>query len=204
MLEQLHPLMQIFLLFCTKKAIFSILHTYFYKTPTSVYLLYTLFSLNNRFIIFFFIISTSSLVNPTFTLFFSKHYSLSLSLTRWIFFLFLLSLIFLHRSNFLLLPLSLPKNSINKPKNFTSTQTHVNLIPFGLDLAMATRQMRRRQQGICGGNSKVDLAAAKTADLTNFHWVFHVGLCWIFHMGFPLDLVFIDFGLDLEWVFRWV
>ena len=59
---------------------------------------------------------------------------------------------------------------------------------------MATRQMRRRQQGICGGNSKVDLAA----DLTNFQWVFHVGLCWTFHMGFLLDLVFIDFGLDLE------
>ena len=32
-LEQLHQLMQILLLFCTKKAIFSILRTYFYKTP---------------------------------------------------------------------------------------------------------------------------------------------------------------------------
>ena len=41
-------------------------------------------------------------------------------------------------------------------------------------------------------------------DLTDFHWAFHVGLCWIFHMGFPLDLVFIDFSLDLEWVFRQV
>ena len=45
---------------------------------------------------------------------------------------------------------------------------------------------------------------ATTVDLTDFHWVCHVGLCWIFHMGFPLDLVFIDFGLDLEWVFRQV
>ena len=93
MLEQLHPLMQIFLLFCTKKAIFSILHTYFYKTPTSVYLLYTLFSLNNHFIFFFFYISTSSLVNPTFSLFFSEQYSLSLSLS--------LSLFFSHTVNFL-------------------------------------------------------------------------------------------------------
>ena len=28
-----------------------------------------------------------------------------------------------------------------------------------------------------------------------------MGFFWIFLMGFPLDLVFIDFGLDLEWVF---
>ncbi|KAL4626419.1 hypothetical protein ACB092_05G094900 [Castanea dentata] len=61
------------------------------------------------------------------------------------------SLIFLHLSSFLLLPISSPENSINKPKNsinkpkiFTLTQTHVNLSPFGLDLAMAARQMRRR------------------------------------------------------------
>ena len=63
---------------------------------------------------------------------------------------------------------------------------------------MAVRQMRWRQQGRCGGSSKVDPAAATAADLTDFNWVFHVGLCWIFHMGFLLDLVFIDFGLDLE------
>ena len=50
----------------------------------------------------------------------------------------------------------------------------------------------------------VDPATATAVDLTDFHWVCHVGLCWIFHMGFPLDLVFIDFGLDLEWVFRQV
>ena len=41
-------------------------------------------------------------------------------------------------------------------------------------------------------------------DLIDFRWVFHVGFCWIFLMGFLLDLVFIDFGVDLEWVFRWV
>ena len=53
---------------------------------------------------------------------------------------------------------------------------------------------------------QLDPTTATAADLTDFHWVFYVGLCWIFHMGFPLDLVFIDFGLDLEWVFRrvWV
>ena len=66
---------------------------------------------------------------------------------------------------------------------------------------MAVRQMQWRQQGRCGGSSKVDPAAATAADLTDFDWVFHVDLCWIFHMGFPLDLVFLDFGLDLEWVF---
>ena len=134
---------------------------------------------------------------------FSEHYSLSL--TRWIFFLFLLFLIFFHRSSFLLLPLSSPENSINKPensinkpKNFTSTQTHVNLSPFGLDLAMVARQMWQQQQGRCGSSSKVDPAAA----LTDFHWVFHVSLCWIFHMGVPLNLVFIYFGLDLKRVFQ--
>ena len=112
---------------------------------------------------------------------------------------------FLHRSSFLLLPLSSlensinkPENSINKPKNFTSTQTHVNLSPFGLDLVMAARQTQWRQQGKCSDNSNIDPVAATAANLTDFHWVFHVGLCWIFHMGFPLDLVFIDFGLDLE------
>ena len=47
------------------------------KLGPYIYLLYTLFSLNNHFI-FFFIISTS-LVNPTFSLFFAEHYSLCLS-----------------------------------------------------------------------------------------------------------------------------
>ena len=41
-------------------------------------------------------------------------------------------------------------------------------------------------------------------DLIDFRWVFHVGFCWIFLMGFLLDLVFIDFGVDLKWVFWWV
>ena len=39
--EQLHQLMQICLLFCTIKAIFSIIHTHFYKTPVLIYLFYT-------------------------------------------------------------------------------------------------------------------------------------------------------------------
>ena len=69
---------------------------------------------------------------------------------------------------------------------------------------MAARQTRWRQQGKCSDNSNIDPVAATAANLTDFHWVFHVGLCWIFHMGFPLDLVFIDFGLDLEWVFQQV
>ena len=39
-----------------KKTIFFILYTYFYKTPTSVHLLYTIFYINNIFIFFFNII----------------------------------------------------------------------------------------------------------------------------------------------------
>ena len=45
-----------FCLFCTqkkKKHIFSILHTHFYKTSSSVYLLYTLFYINNIFLFYF-------------------------------------------------------------------------------------------------------------------------------------------------------
>ena len=37
----------------TKKILFSILHTHFYKTPTLVYLLYTLFYINNIFLFYF-------------------------------------------------------------------------------------------------------------------------------------------------------
>ena len=36
-----------------KKTTFSILHTNFYKTPTSVNLLYIIFYINNIFILFF-------------------------------------------------------------------------------------------------------------------------------------------------------
>ena len=47
--------MQIFCLFCKKNLLFSILHTHFYKTPTSVCLFYHLFYLNNHFPHFFLI-----------------------------------------------------------------------------------------------------------------------------------------------------
>ena len=40
-LEQLHQLVQNFFHFAPLKPTFSILHTHFYKTPTSVYLFYT-------------------------------------------------------------------------------------------------------------------------------------------------------------------
>ena len=40
-------------LFCKKKHTFSILHTYFYKRSTSIYLLYTLFYINNIFLFYF-------------------------------------------------------------------------------------------------------------------------------------------------------
>ena len=56
-LEQLHQSVQNSYLFCTKKHIFSILHIYFYKTPTSIYLFYNLFYLNNHFLTFFIILS---------------------------------------------------------------------------------------------------------------------------------------------------
>ena len=120
---------------------------------------------------------------------FSENYSLSL--TPWIFFLFLLFLIFLHRSSFLLLPLSSlensinkPENSINKPKNFTSTQTHVNLSPFGLDLVMAARQMRRWQQGRSGGSNggRVDWFPL------GFSCGFMLDFSYGFSVGFSLSL----------------
>ena len=44
-----------------KKLFFSILHTHFYKTPTSVYLFYPLFYLNNHFSHFFIIILSQTL-----------------------------------------------------------------------------------------------------------------------------------------------
>ena len=46
--------MQTFLLFYTKKATFSILHTHFYKTPTLVYLFYTFIQQNIHFFTIFY------------------------------------------------------------------------------------------------------------------------------------------------------
>ena len=60
-LKQPHQSMQNSCLFCTKKHIFSILHTYFYKTPTSIYLFYNLFYLNNHFLTFFYYFISNSL-----------------------------------------------------------------------------------------------------------------------------------------------
>ena len=134
--------------------------------------------------------------------------SLSLSLTRWIFFLFLLSLIFLHQSSFLLLPLSLPENSINKPKNFTSTQTHVNLIPFGLDLAMAARQMwRQQQQGRSSGKFDWFSLGFSCGFLLDFSYGFSVGFSfywfWFgFGMGFRQVWVVVVI-VGLCWVGGW-
>ena len=44
-----------------KKTIFSILHTHFYKTPTSIYLLYPIFYLNSHFSHFFYYFISNSL-----------------------------------------------------------------------------------------------------------------------------------------------
>ena len=50
--------MKIFLSILQKKHTFSIFHTYFYKTPTSICLFYTLFYLNNIFLTFFLLFHT--------------------------------------------------------------------------------------------------------------------------------------------------
>ena len=56
--------MQNFCLFCKKNLLFPILHTHFYKTPTSVCLLYHLFYLNNHFPHFFIIYLNSLSLSP--------------------------------------------------------------------------------------------------------------------------------------------
>ena len=131
-----------------KPTFFFILYSYFYKIPTSVCLLYTLFSLNNHFIFFFFLFQHPPWSIPL-SLFSFLNIILSLSYTvnfhSFSSFSHLSSPIkFSSFAPFFSGKLSKPKNSINKPKNFTSTQTHFNLSPFRLDLAMATRQMRRQ------------------------------------------------------------
>ena len=45
----------------TLKTYFSILHTHFYKTPTSIHLFYHLFYLNNHFLTFLIIILSQTL-----------------------------------------------------------------------------------------------------------------------------------------------
>ena len=49
-LEQLHQLVHKFFHFAHLKSTFSILHTYFYKTPTSVYLFYTFIQIKYSFL----------------------------------------------------------------------------------------------------------------------------------------------------------
>ena len=94
----------------------------YFKCPSSIFGLATPYSIweHQNF-------SLNTSQTHFLTFLFWTLFSLSFSLTRWVFFLFLLSLIFLHRSSFLLSPISSLENSINKPKIFTSTQTHVNL-----------------------------------------------------------------------------
>ena len=82
-----------FFYFAQKKPIFSILHTHFYKTPTSVYLFYTFFYLNN-IILTFLLLFTTTLTPPTLTHTLAHIWSLSLSFSFSLssFFLFLLLL----------------------------------------------------------------------------------------------------------------
>ena len=84
--------MQIFLLLCTKKHIFSILHTHFYKTSTSVCLFYTFFYLNNIILTFFYYLQL--LTPPTLTHTLAHIWSLSLSFSFSLSFFFIFSFSF--------------------------------------------------------------------------------------------------------------
>ena len=66
-LKQPHQSVQNSCLFCKKKKHnFSILHTHFYKTPTSVYLFDHLFYLNNNIsLIFYYIKQTTTHMAPS-------------------------------------------------------------------------------------------------------------------------------------------
>ena len=56
-IKRLRASTQTYHLFCIqKKTTFSILHTHFYKIPTSIHLLYNIFYINNIFIFFFLIL----------------------------------------------------------------------------------------------------------------------------------------------------
>ena len=61
-----------------KNSTFSILHNQFYKTPTSVHLLYTIFDINNIFMFFFNIILPTRFFFQYFLFFFLLSFSLSL------------------------------------------------------------------------------------------------------------------------------
>ena len=87
--------MQIFLLFCTKKPTFFILHIHFYKTPASICLFYTFFYLNNIILTFFYY---SQLPSPT------NFNSQVISNLYLFLFLFHFLLFFFSFSFFLLLP----------------------------------------------------------------------------------------------------
>ena len=66
-LEQPHQGMQKIPSILHQKSTFSILHNQFYKTPTSVHLLFTIFHINNIFIFFYLPVSFS---NTSFSFFF--------------------------------------------------------------------------------------------------------------------------------------
>ena len=156
----------------------------FTKYSRQFYLFYTIFYLNNHFI-FFFLLFLTIYVKTHFT-------------TRSLFFLFLLSSLFLYRSIFSSSsPLSSPENPINKTPNFTSTQAHVNPNPFSAFLDKFEVWF-----------FTFSLMAAATATSVwvwgwfgfgfDFGWVwdgFSVGLNW-FWIGFSGG-----FGLILSWVF---
>ena len=80
-----------------KNSTFSILHNQFYKTPTSVHLLYTIFDINNIFMFFFNTILPTHFFFQYFIFFFLLSFSLSLLFP--IFFLPLLSSSFSHIQN---------------------------------------------------------------------------------------------------------
>ena len=124
--------MQTFHLFCTKKAIFSILHTYFYKTSTSIHLLYIIFYINNIFIFFFLILFYLPFLFPILPLLSSSFFFL-ISLPFPLSFLPLLSSSFSHGQN----P-DTPENSINTTA-ITSTTTPLQ----STDLHLYTHQQEQ-------------------------------------------------------------
>ena len=173
-----------FCLFYKKNLLFLFYIITFTKYSRQFYLFYTIFYLNNHFI-FFFLLFLTIYVKTHFT-------------TRSLFFLFLLSSLFLYRSIFSSSsPLSSPEIPINKTPNFTSTQAHVNPNPFSAFLDKFEVWF-----------FTFSLMAAATATSVwvwgwfgfgfDFGWVwdgFSVGLNW-FWIGFSGG-----FGLILSWVF---
>ena len=107
------------------------------------------------------------------------------------------------------------KNSINKPQNFTSTQTHINPSPF-LAFVDRSKQTWSLNQSL---QTRFSSVRSKSSFSLSWRWQalnpsFHgssnssfdvgFGLIWFIQIGFPLDFVLGYFEFDLWWVFKFV